>query len=88
MEDRREFIKKAASITAFGLIANWAAAMPTSDKLGEVLPLRQLTRDGQKVTSFCLGGYHLGFTENPKEAEKMIERANMPYSWAACLEVL
>ena len=75
MEDRREFIKKAASITAFGLIANWASAMPTSDKLGEVLPKRQLIRTGEKVTSFCLGGYHLGFTENPKEAEQMIERA-------------
>jgi aryl-alcohol dehydrogenase-like predicted oxidoreductase len=74
MEDRRAFIKKAASITAFGLIANWASAVPTSDKLGEVLPLRQLTRDGEKVTSFCLGGYHLGFTENPKDAEYMIER--------------
>tara|TARA_B100000809_G_scaffold141837_1_gene139391 strand:- start:21223 stop:22239 length:1017 start_codon:yes stop_codon:yes gene_type:complete len=74
MEDRREFIKKAASISAFSLIANWAAAMPTSDALGEVLPLRQLTRDGQKVTSFCLGGYHLGFTENPRDAQYMIER--------------
>lgn len=74
MKNRREFIKKSASITALGLISNWASAMPTSDKLGEVLPLRQLTRDGQKVTSFCLGGYHLGFTENPKDAEYMIER--------------
>lgn len=74
MEDRREFIKKAASITAFGLLANWASAIPTSDKLGEVLPKRQLIRNGEKVTSFCLGGYHLGFTENPKDAEYMIER--------------
>ena len=74
MGNRREFVKKTASLTAFGLIANWAAAMPTSDKLGEVLPLRQLTRNGEKVTSFCLGGYHLGFTENPKDAEHMIER--------------
>lgn len=74
MENRREFIKKAASASAFGLLANWAAAMPETDKLGTVLPLRQLTRDGQKVTSFCLGGYHLGFTENPRDAEYMIER--------------
>ncbi len=74
MDDRREFIKKAASVTAFGLISSWASAIPTSDKLGEVLPKRQLIRNGEKVTSFCLGGYHLGFTENPKEAEHMIER--------------
>mgnify|MGYP003558074596 FL=1 len=75
MENRRKFIKKSASAVAFGLVADWASAMPSSDKLGEILPQRQLTRDGQKVTSFCLGGYHLGITENPKEAEKMIERS-------------
>jgi len=74
MKDRREFLKKSASITALGLLSNWAHAVPTSDKLGEVLPQRQLIRNGEKVTSFCLGGYHLGFTENPKEAEYMIER--------------
>ena len=34
-----------------------------------------MIRNGEKVTSFCLGGYHLGFTENPKEAERMIERS-------------
>lgn len=27
------------------------------------------------VTAFCLGGYHLGITEDPLYAEKMIERA-------------
>jgi aryl-alcohol dehydrogenase-like predicted oxidoreductase len=75
MENRREFVKKAASLTAFGLIAKWASAMPTSDKLGEILPQRQLIRNGEKVTAFCLGGYHLGFTENPKEAERMVERS-------------
>ncbi|HIG29760.1 MAG TPA: aldo/keto reductase [Verrucomicrobiales bacterium] len=40
-----------------------------------ILPQRQLTRSGEKVTALCLGGYHLGFTENPNEAEKMLERA-------------
>ena len=75
MENRREFVKKAASLTAFGLIAKWASAMPTSDKLGEVLPKRQLIRNGEKVTSFCLGGYHLGTTENLKDAEHMVERS-------------
>jgi aryl-alcohol dehydrogenase-like predicted oxidoreductase len=75
MENRRKFVKKTAAAAAFSLVADWASAMPTSDKLGEILPQRQLTRDGQRVTSFCLGGYHLGFTENPKDAEKMVERA-------------
>jgi len=75
MENRRIFLKKSASAVAFSLVADWASAIPPSDRLGEILPQRQLTRDGQKVTSFCLGGYHLGLTENPKEAEKMIERS-------------
>ncbi len=75
MESRRTFIKKTAMVSAFGLIADWASAFPATDKLGEILPQRQLIRNGEKVTSFCLGGYHLGFTENPNDAEKMIERS-------------
>ena len=75
MENRRNFLKKSASAAAFSLVADWASAMPTYDKLGETLPQRQLTRNGEKVTAFCLGGYHLGFTENPKEAERMVERS-------------
>ena len=75
MENRRKFIKKAATIAALSLVADWASAVPDSDKWGDILPQRQLIRDGEKVTSFCLGGYHLGFTENPKEAERMVERA-------------
>ncbi|RKN83328.1 aldo/keto reductase [Ulvibacterium marinum] len=75
MENRRNFLKKSASAAAFSLVADWASAMPTYDKLGETLPQRQLIRNGEKVTSFCLGGYHLGLTEDPKEAEKMVERS-------------
>jgi uncharacterized protein len=75
MENRRNFLKKSASAAAFSLVADWASAMPTYDRLGETLPQRQLTRNGEKVTAFCLGGYHLGFTENPKEAERMVERS-------------
>ncbi len=75
MENRRKFIKKTATVAAFSLIADWASAFPTRDKTGEILPQRQLIRNGEKVTAFCLGGYHLGFTENPNEAEKMIERS-------------
>lgn len=75
MENRRKFIKKTATFAAFGLVADWASALTVSDKWGDILPQRQLTRNGEKVTSFCLGGYHVGLTENPKEAERMLERA-------------
>lgn len=75
MDTRRNFIKKVSAATALGLVADWALAMPGSDKLGELLPQRQLMRNGEKVTAFCLGGYHLGLTEVPAEAERMIERS-------------
>ncbi|HKI88754.1 MAG TPA: aldo/keto reductase [Draconibacterium sp.] len=75
MENRRKFIKKSATVAALSLVADWASALPSSDKTGEILPQRQLIRNGEKVTSFCLGGYHVGLTENPKEAERMLERA-------------
>jgi aryl-alcohol dehydrogenase-like predicted oxidoreductase len=73
--NRREFIEKSATIAAFSLVADWASASTANDKWGDILPQRQLTRDGEKVTAICLGGYHLGFTENPKDAERMIERS-------------
>lgn len=75
MENRRKFIKKTATVAALSLVADWASALPASDKIGEILPQRQLIRNGEKVTSFCLGGYHVGLTENSKEAEQMLERA-------------
>ena len=75
MENRRNFIKKAGVLTALSLISDWASAQTESDGHGEILPQRQLIRNGEKVTAFCLGGYHLGFSENPKDAERMIERS-------------
>ena len=75
MESRRTFIKKTSTLTALGLLSQWSLSCSSSDQLGEVLPMRRLTRDGTQVTAFCLGGYHLGITEDPAYAEKMIERA-------------
>ncbi|MFY0626760.1 MAG: aldo/keto reductase [Reichenbachiella sp.] len=75
MDNRREFMKKAGAVAALSLITDWASADVPKDSFGEILPQRQLIRNGEKVTAFCLGGYHLGFTENPKDAERMIERS-------------
>ncbi len=75
METRREFIKKASAAAVLSFMMDWAMGMAESDRLGELLPQRQLIRNGEKVTAFCLGGYHLGLTDTPKEAEQMIERA-------------
>lgn len=75
METRREFIKKASAAAALTFMMDWAMGMAESDRLGEILPQRQLIRNGEKVTAFCLGGYHLGLTDVPEEAEMMIERA-------------
>ncbi len=75
MDTRRDFIKKAGAFAALSFVMDWARAGGVSDRLGEVLPQRRLIRNGEKVTAFCLGGYHLGVTEIPGRAEEMIERS-------------
>lgn len=75
MESRRKFIKKSTTFAAFSLVAKWASAIPTSDRLGTILPERQLIRNGEKVTAFSLGGYHAGLPDDPKEAQQLIERS-------------
>ena len=75
METRREFIRKTSALTAMSLLSGWVVSCSPSDRLGDVLPQRRLTRDGTKVTAFCLGGYHAGIPEDPAYAEQMIERA-------------
>lgn len=75
METRREFIKKASAAAALSFMMDWAMGRTESDRLGEILPQRQLIRNGEKVTAFCLGGYHLGLAEAPSDAQEMIERS-------------
>lgn len=75
MESRRDFIKKTTALTAFSLFSDWAAAGTPTDKIGKVLPMRQIIRNGEKSTAFALGGYHAGLPDDPAESEKIIERA-------------
>lgn len=75
MTTRREFIKKSGALAAVGMMTNWASAKTESDKWGSLLPKRQLIRNGETVTSYCMGGYHLGSPDQPKEAERQVERA-------------
>jgi aryl-alcohol dehydrogenase-like predicted oxidoreductase len=75
MKNRRDFIKTSAVLGVFGMLHQWASALPLADKHGSILPLRRITRNGEKVTAFCLGGWHLGNTGNPAVAEKMVEMA-------------
>ncbi len=74
MENRRDFIKTSIIAGAYTMLHRWAAASPSSDRHGSLLPMRKLTRNGEKVTAFCLGGWHLlGFKGDPVLAQKMIE---------------
>ena len=73
--DKRTFIKNTVAIAGVGSMVDWAFASSESDSHGPVLPMRRLTRDGLKVTAFCLGGHHLGRTESDKEAERLVERS-------------
>ena len=74
MDTRRDFLKKSAALTAYGLLHSWASAIPASDRLGKVLPQRRIIRNGEKTTTFCLGGWHMGEGE-PAYAERMVERS-------------
>ena len=74
METRRSFLQKSAVLAAYGLLHKWASAMPASDRLGKVLPMRRIIRHGEKTTTFCLGGWHVG-EGDPALAERMVERA-------------
>ena len=75
MKSRREFIKQTGTLAAVGLVTNWASAREKSDKWGPILPQRRLTRSGEMVTAYGLGGYHLGFITGESEAEAHVERA-------------
>ena len=75
MNTRRTFLKKAGAIAGLVLVRQWAGAASTADRLGDVLPMRQITRDGQMVTSFSLGGWHVGYNEDPKVAQALLEKS-------------
>jgi len=73
MENRRDFIKTSAILGIFGLLHQWASAIPLTDTHGSILPQRRLIRNGEKVTAFCLGGWHLGNAGSLAVSEKMVE---------------
>ncbi len=73
MKNRREFIKSTAVLGVFGMLHQWASAIPQADTYGDMLPVRRLTRNGEKVTAYSVGGWHLGNVKDPSEAERMVE---------------
>ena len=74
MTTRRDFIRNLSAVSVTGMMSKWALG-GQSDKLGPLLPLRKLTRDGMRTTAFGLGGWHVGMAEDPKLAEAIIQRA-------------
>jgi len=73
MKNRRDFIKTSAVLSVFGMLHQWASAIPLADTHGNVLPQRRLLRNGEKVTAFGLGGWHVGDAGSPAISEKMVE---------------
>lgn len=55
------------------MLHQWASALPLNDRHGSILPQRRLIRNGEKVTAFSLGGWHLGNAGSPEVIEKMVE---------------
>jgi aryl-alcohol dehydrogenase-like predicted oxidoreductase len=73
MKNRREFIKSTAVLGVFGMLHQWASAIPAADTYGDILPMRRLIRNGEKVTAYSVGGWHLGNVKDASVAEKMVE---------------
>ena len=75
MATRRKFIKiiTGASAAVMIPIPSWGREKKT-DKWGELLPLREFGKTGEKVTMLGLGGFHIG-KMNDHEAEKTVETA-------------
>jgi predicted aldo/keto reductase-like oxidoreductase len=73
MKNRREFIKSTAVLGVYGLLHQWASAVPVTDTHGDMLPARRLVRNGEKVTAYSVGGWHLGNVKDAAVAEKMVE---------------
>ena len=73
MKNRREFIKSSALLGAFSMLHQWASAIPLADTHGDILPMRTLIRNGEKVTAYSVGGWHLGNVTDEAEAERMVE---------------
>lgn len=71
MSTRREFLR-AASAAA---ILSPALLRGESDKLGKVLPQRNLGKTSEKITAIGLGGHHVGVGRDEKNAQALIERA-------------
>ena len=78
MNDRREFLKTLAGLTA-GLMLPYEAfsgvTAKKSDKWGELLPQRKLGKTGESVTMLGLGGFHIGGSMDEKESQRTIEAA-------------
>lgn len=73
MKNRREFIKSSALLGIFGMLHDWASAQSKADGYGTILPERRLIRNGEKVTAYSVGGWHLGNVADEAEAERMVE---------------
>ena len=79
---RRQFIAMLAGCTASLMVPSLshgegktaAATASTSDRLGQLLPLRKLGSSGPVVTNLGVGGDHVG-SASEKDAQAIIEKA-------------
>jgi len=75
--ERRIFLKSLAGLTAGILLPRQVFANKSeksSDRLGELLPVRVLGRTGESVTMLGVGGWHIG-RMNERDAQETIEAA-------------
>ncbi|MGJ8640498.1 MAG: aldo/keto reductase [Opitutaceae bacterium] len=78
--DRRDFILKlikSSAALSFGLtgLSGAPISLKSSDRLGQLLPTRPFGNTSERLTSLCMGGFHLAEDGDPKNAQALIEAA-------------
>ena len=71
---RRDFLKQAAAGATIAALAEDVLAQ-TSPASATGMPTRALGRTGQRVSIFCLGGWHLGSIKDDAEAIRLVQTA-------------
>ncbi len=75
MSNRRDFLKSLTGVTVgLAVTRNVHANEKQKDKIGEILPQRNLGKTGRQVTMLGVGGYHIGWTTE-RDAHEVIEAA-------------
>src|SRR2546425_9995691 len=70
---RREFVETALGAAVIASLGNWVVAQTRSSPGG--IPTRPLGKTGERVSILCLGGWHIGAVQDPRDALRVMHAA-------------